>query len=272
MTGKHKDPRIDFPHTDFTPYRCSAPIAGVHKAPEAGSAIDDQILYGQGFHVAAILDDGWAYGQVRPLTGAQGGYVGYVDAGCLSENLATPSHTVSAIKAPVFSTADLKSPVLRFLSFGSLVTAKSTGYYLDIGAGFLHTRHAEALDVSVDTDFVTIAQTYIGLPYIWGGKSGDGVDCSGLVQMALWASGRECPRDADQQEAQLGKGVDIQDDVSGLMRGDLVFWKGHVGIMEDSRSLLHANGHYMKTVREPLSNAARRIQKSAGPITSIKRL
>lgn len=266
-----KDSRTDFPHAAFTAYRCSAPVAGVHKAPDAGSAIDDQLLYGQRFHVASIVDDGWAYGQVQPLTGKQGGYVGFVDAGLLTEDGDAPAHKISALKAPVFSGADIKSPIQAFLSFGSRLSGAPAGDFIHTEQGFVHSRHVDDISAA-QGDFVTLAAQYLGLPYVWGGKSADGVDCSGLVQTALWACGRDCPRDADQQEAALGSPVDITPDLSGLRRGDLVFWTGHVGIMEDAQTLLHANGHFMTTRREPLNDAARRIQKSAGPITSIKRL
>ena len=265
------DSRTEFLNADYQAYRCSVPVAGIHKLPDVNSAIVDQLLYGQRLHVAAIVDDGWAYGQAQALFGDQGGYVGYVDAGLLIKTFGEPSHKVAAIKAPVFTRADIKSPISTFLSLGSLLTAEVKGGFADIGQGYIHVRHIEGLDARSD-DFVSVAGKYLGLPYVWGGKSGAGVDCSGLVQMALWTGGRDCPRDADQQEAALGHDVEVRPDLSGLRRGDLVFWKGHVGIMEDAHTLLHANGHFMMTMREPLNDAARRIQKSAGPITSIKRL
>lgn len=267
------DPRTDFPHEGYTVYQCAAPVAGVHKAPDAGSAIDDQLLFGQRFHVAEIVDDGWAYGQVQPLCAGSPGYAGYVDAGYLTQDITAPSHRVTSLSAPVFINADLKSGILAFYGFGSLVTATDTvGDYVSVAGGFIHVRHVSPIDAPPIDDFVKAAQLYLGLPYVWGGKSARGVDCSGLVQMALWASGQDCPRDADQQETALGQTLKIKPDLSGLNRGDLVFWKGHVGIMEDAETLLHANAHHMMTAREPLNDAARRIQKSAGPITSIKRL
>ena len=264
--------RPNFKPKSAKPYQCCTPVAGVYACPDRNSAIDDQLLYGQIFLVSSSSDDGRAYGQVQPLYGEQAGYVGYVDWRHLKEPKGGSFATISAIKAPVFSRADIKSPILSFLSHGSRVgDGGISGAFLNIGNGYIHTHHLGYEFGRVD-DFVETAKGYLGLPYIWGGKSGDGVDCSGLVQMALWASGRDCPRDADQQEAALGHDVEVRPDLSGLRRGDLVFWKGHVGIMEDAHTLLHANGHFMMTMREPLNDAARRIQKSAGPITSIKRL
>ncbi len=269
------DPRTDFPYPDAPVYRCRAAVAGLHKAPDIGSAIDDQVLFGQTFKLAKTQGD-WAYGQVQPLCGAQGGYVGRVILAALEPAGSAPSHQVNIIKAPIFARADLKSPIQGFLSFGSLITAGAQdGDYVNIGPGYLHAAHltpAGRLGAAYDNDPLYVATNYIGTPYVWGGKSGDGVDCSGLVQMCLWATGRDCPRDADQQEAQLGTDVEIRADLSGLQRGDLVFWKGHVGIMDDAFDLVHANAHHMMTTVEPLNDAARRIKKSAGPITSIKRL
>jgi cell wall-associated NlpC family hydrolase len=120
---------------------------------------------------------------------------------------------------------------------------------------------------------VAVAERLLGAPYLWGGKTSLGLDCSGLVQLALAMSGIEAPRDTDMQERALGRPVDLAPDLAGLRRGDLVFWRGHVGIMQDDTRLLHANGHHMEVASEPLVEAERRIrEKTFGPITSVRRL
>ena len=141
--------------------------------------------------------------------------------------------------------------------------------FIRIGRGhYIHRSHIGPID-TYETDFTAIAERHLGLPYIWGGVSSDGLDCSGLVQSALWSIGQACPRNSGEQQAALGKPIDI---AAPLQRGDLIFWKGHVGIMQDSDMMVHANGYHMKTHSEPLKTAAARIKKSAGPITAIKRL
>jgi cell wall-associated NlpC family hydrolase len=135
---------------------------------------------------------------------------------------------------------------------------------------FIIARHLKPLDES-EPDFVAVAEAYLRVPYLWGGKSVLGLDCSGLVQLSLEASGEASPRDSDMQETQLGRALP-KDDLAGLKRGDLVFWEDHVGIMTDQRMLLHANGHFMQVTREPLQTAVERIAKRGSPVTSIRRL
>jgi cell wall-associated NlpC family hydrolase len=124
-----------------------------------------------------------------------------------------------------------------------------------------------------EPDFVAVAERFVGAPYLWGGKTSLGLDCSGLVQLALAAAGIAAPRDTDMQQAAVGEAIEIRPDLGGLARGDLVFWSGHVGVMLDGARLLHANGHHMLTVIEPLAAAEERIrQAGAGPITAVRRL
>jgi cell wall-associated NlpC family hydrolase len=132
---------------------------------------------------------------------------------------------------------------------------------------YVFAKHVKPLN-EFESDFVSAAEKFLDVPYYWGGKTAQGLDCSGLVQTSLEACGISSPRDTDMQETQLGQNLLIND-LDGLRRGDLVFWKGHVGIMADQKTLLHANGYHMMTVKEPLADAVTRI---ADPITSIRRL
>lgn len=254
--------------------QCAVPVSGLYAAADDSGPLDDQLLLGQG--IKAIRQEGsWTYGEAQPLFGNIGHYLGYVKTEHLrgaSAGRLMANRRICALKAPVFSKPDLKSPITAMLSLGAQVHVGAiSGPYCQVEGGYIHAAHLDALDDYAD-DFVSIAERYLLLPYIWGGTSSDGVDCSGLVRNALWAAGIECPRDASQQEAALGESITITGNLSGLERGDLIFWKGHVGIMMDGEWLLHANAHHMMTQIEPLTEAATRIAKTAGPITAIKRL
>jgi cell wall-associated NlpC family hydrolase len=134
-------------------------------------------------------------------------------------------------------------------------------------AGYLPARHLAPLD-RVEPDFVAVAERFLGTPYLWGGKTNNGVDCSGLVQVALAACGMPCPRDSDMQERALGAPVALADS----RRGDLLFWKGHVAIVRDAATLLHANAFHMMVAVEPIAEALARIEAAGSPVTSVKRL
>jgi len=139
------------------------------------------------------------------------------------------------------------------------------------GGGFVVTRHVTEIDRHA-VDFVELAERFIGTPYLWGGRSRLGIDCSGLVQVTLEASGFTAPRDTDMQQAELGTEVSIPDVLEGMQRGDLIYWKGHVGIMADSVTLVHANAHHMQVAAETLPEAIERIAKLGAEIAAVKRL
>jgi len=233
--------------------------ASLRMAPSADAAQDSEMFFGEVFTVYDRAD-GWAWGQC-----AGDGYVGYVRADQLVPVFATTAR-VSALLAPVFPAPDLKTPVRDLLPMGSLVPVLvAGGDYVKIGEdAFLHRRH---LAPESAQDFVTVAERFLGAPYVWGGRSSAGLDCSGLIQVALMALGQACPRDTDMQQAALGQPVAAAD-----RRGDLVFWKGHVGVMLDGTRLLHANAHHMMVAIEPLDDAVARIEKAAGPVVAVRRL
>lgn len=233
--------------------------ASLRVRPSDDAAQDSELLFGESFTVYDSAQ-GWAWGQA-----ANDLYVGYIRM----QALATPFKTearVSALLAPVFAAADLKTPVRDLLPLNAAVPVQAReGDYANIGPGFVHRQH---LASETSKDFVAIAERFLGAPYVWGGKTAVGLDCSGLIQTALQAVGKAAPRDTDMMEKALGEAVAI----SGAKRGDLIFWKGHMGVMLDASRLLHANAFHMAVAVEPLAEAIARIEKIAGPVTSVRRL
>ncbi|HVV28056.1 MAG TPA: NlpC/P60 family protein [Rhizomicrobium sp.] len=227
--------------------------------PSPDAAQDSELLFGERFTVYDRAG-GWAWGQA-----ANDLYVGYVAEAALTASFAQDAR-IGALLAPLFPAPDLKTPVRDLLPMNAMVPVLGReGDYVDVGAGFVHRRH---LAQQAGPDFVAVAQRFIGAPYVWGGKTAAGLDCSGLVQTALQAAGKTAPRDTDMMEAALGEAVDI----GAIRRGDLVFWKGHMGVMLDEKTLLHANAFHMAVASEPLEDAIARIAAASGPVTSVKRL
>ena len=229
---------------------CRTPSAGILKAPDPDAEQQDQLLLGETFDVLESAD-GWAWGQAR-----RDGYVGYVRLEALAKAETAPTHRVQALRTFGFARPDLKSPPVGAYSMNALVAAGGgANGFLDAGAaGWIFEPHLAAMD-AFETDPVEVALRFVGTPYLWGGRDSQGLDCSGLVQQAFYACGRACPRDSDQQLAAFATHVEP----NALVRGDLVFWKGHMGMMLDGEQLLHANGHHLATVVEPLAGAVARI-------------
>jgi len=259
LAAAHLKGQVDAPrYAQGEKFSIGVSRASLRVRPSDDAAQDSELLFGEGFTVYDRAD-GWAWGQA-----ASDLYVGYIKESALAAPF-VPQARVSALIAPVFALADLKTPVRDLLPLNAQIQVlKRDGDYADIGSGFVHQRH---LETDSEKDFAAIAQRFMGVPYVWGGKTAAGLDCSGLIQTALQAVGKAAPRDTDMMEKALGEAVKTAD-----RRGDLVFWKGHMGVMLDAQMLLHANAFHMKVQAEPLSEAVARIENICGPVTAIKRL
>ena len=252
---------------DGWPRQVRVAVAHVLGAPDAGEALTTQLLFGETVRVFEE-HEGWAWVQADV-----DGYVGYVAAAAISRTVATPTHKIVALSTPAMARPDVKSQPLVDLAFGARVTVEreDNGFGgLAIGA-FIPLPHLVAID-AFEIDFVAVAERFLGTPYLWGGRTRAGLDCSGLVQTALRATGFEAPRDTDMQQAALGTAVNHSPSLEGLRRGDLVFWRGHVGIMTDDAHLLHANGFHMRVVVEPLAETVARIKASVSEVVAVKPL
>jgi cell wall-associated NlpC family hydrolase len=253
--------------------RVVAANAPLKHVPAPDAPLGSEVLRGEAFVVFEETGEGWAWGQLEADA-----YVGYVPRDALGAIDPRPTHRVNVLRTFLYPGPDLKLPPLGFLSLGSRLTlsgtaeTRGTAYLLLAGAsGAVVAGHVEPDDAPAQGDFVGVAERFVGTPYLWGGRTSLGLDCSALVQLALMAAGKGSPRDTDLQEAMVGTAVE-GGAAAPLKRGDLVFWRGHVGIMIDGEYLLHASGHAMAVVIEPLRSAADRMAATAGPPTSVKRL
>jgi cell wall-associated NlpC family hydrolase len=246
-------------------WQCAAPAAAVRKSPEASAEQLDQLVFGEAFD-ALDRKGGWLWGRAR-----RDGHVGWVEAQGLVQPVLAPTHRVSAIRTYAYSEPDIRSNPAALLTLNALVTVEArAGRFAKVErSGWIVERHISALD-EFERDPVAVAERYLGAPYQWGGRESLGLDCSGLVQQALYACGRACPRDADMQAKEAGEAIDR---AQGLRRGDLVFWDGHVAVMIDEARVIHANSHHMAVVVESLAEAeVRNREAGVGEPTAYRRL
>ena len=250
----------------------AAPQAPLRRAPSEQAPMETEALFGERVTVFDTDAEGWAWAQL-----VDDRYVGYLRSEALSKPGQEATHKIAALRTFAFSAPDIKSPPLIALPLGARVAVlgeaedRNARYAMIAPAGAVVMQHVEPVQ-SRAPDCTTIAERFLGTPYLWGGKTNLGIDCSGLVQVALKASGFPAPRDTDLQEAEVGGALPLDAGVPPLRRGDLVFWPGHVGIMRDGKTLLHANSHHMAVASEPLDVARERIRKRGAEITSIRRL
>ncbi|MXN45029.1 peptidase P60 [Shinella kummerowiae] len=238
-----------------TPARVVQPVAALRPKPDSSAGIDTELLFGE---TVRVLDraNGWAW-----VKSDFDGYVGYLPEAALDTGTAAATHVVAVPRTFAYSGPDLKTPAAFALSVGSRLTAVGESEtrgtrYLTLESGqSVVAGHCLSVGETAGDDYVAIAARFLETPYLWGGRSGFGLDCSALVQLSMMMTGRTAPRDSDMQAAGLGTPIERD----ALRRGDLVFWKGHVAIMEDEKTILHANGHTMSVAREGLDAAVERI-------------
>jgi len=242
-------------------------IAPLRMAPSSEAELTTQALKGEQATIYDRNDEGWAWGQL-----SRDGYVGWLPDSSLAAPQAAPTHKVTAIRTFAFPGPSIKLPPLDALMMGSALTVtRQDGAFAITREGWYVPRsHLGNLDL-FEKDFVEVAERFVGTPYLWGGKSSLGIDCSGLVQIALNAAGTGCPRDSDMQQDGLGRDIDSAQR-GKLQRGDLIFWKGHVAIARDADTVVHANAHHMATVIENTADAIARIKAAGNEIAAIKRL
>jgi len=239
--------------------QCVAANAMLRAAPDPAATATSALLFGEHFAVFDI-DKGWAWGQC-----GHDGYVGYVEAAALGNPGAPATHRVSVPTALVFGRPDIKAPVLTDLPFNARVAGvPHDEKFVAAAGGFVHVRHLSAIGADLPLP-LDAARLFTGSPYLWGGRTCAGVDCSGLVQAALRAAGQAAPRDSDQQATTIGVAVALADRAPG----DLLFVPGHVGFIDHGDNVLHANAYWMQTLSEPLAAVLARLP--ADTVVNLRR-
>ncbi len=247
-----------------TRHEVAEPFVALRRTPSHEARLDTQALLGEVVTVYETTDEGWAWGQLE-----SDGYVGWLSAGALGKAGKAPTHKVMIPRTLGFPGPDIKLPPAVALPMGARVAIvkQDERFAITVQGWHLPLVHLTPLKAQ-QKDFVAVAEEFVSAPYLWGGKTSLGIDCSGLVQVASQAAGIACPRDSDMQEIAIGKLSSLGE----LRRGDLVFWKGHVAIAVDGETLLHANAHHMMVEIEPAEETIARIKATGSEVTSVKRI
>ncbi|WP_407176987.1 C40 family peptidase [Bradyrhizobium sp. STM 3562] len=245
---------------------CEA-LAPLREAPSPEAMLSTQALKGERVTIYDRNGEGWAWGQLET-----DGYVGWLPVAALATPIVAPTHKVIALRTFAFPGPSIKLPPTQTLVMGTrLAITREDGSFAITREGWhLPRSHLAGLD-SHAPDYVAVAERFVGTPYLWGGKSSLGIDCSGLVQLSLQAAGLDCPRDSDMQQTKLGRVLDAAA-AKQLQRGDLIFWIGHVAIVRDAETIVHANAFHMATAIENTRQAIARIKAAGSDVVTIKRL
>ncbi len=240
------------------PARIAVAFTDMRKMPDPACGLDTQLLFGEMVQVLERRDK-WLW-----IKNDADGYVGWIDADVADDQTNPATHTVCAPRTFFYPAPDLKLPHKGIRSMGSLlnlveeVEVRGTAYSVLATGEAVISKHIRAVG-NIDNDYVSVAESLLGTPYLWAGTTAFGLDCSGLVQLAMRMAGKHALRDSDMQAASIGTEIDPGVKYKNLQRGDLVFWRGHVGISQGDGMMIHANAHSMNVASEPLDEAIKRI-------------
>jgi cell wall-associated NlpC family hydrolase len=242
--------------------------APLRRDPSHEAPLDTEALKGERVTVYETTGEGWCWAQLQ-----SDGYVGWLPANALAAPGAQPTHKVSALRTLVFPSANIKQQPVEALPLGArlAIVRIDERFAVTASGGFIPVRHVSAIETD-ENDFVSVAEKFLGVPYLWGGKTSFGLDCSGLVQVSLNACGVPCLRDSDMQERNAGARIDMDSLLKNLQRGDLIFWNGHVAIARDATTIIHGNAFHMAVAIEPVAEAVARISATGSEITSVRRI
>jgi cell wall-associated NlpC family hydrolase len=248
---------------DGEPREVIEPHLPLRRSPSPDALLDTEALMGERVTVYETTEEGWAWGQLDADR-----YVGFMPTSGLGAPGPAPTHRVSALRTLVFPTPSFKLSPIGALPLGArLAIKRSEGRFaLTASGGYVPAQHLAPVKTR-EPDFVAVAERFLGTPYMWGGKTGLGLDCSGLVQVALTACGFACPRDTDMQQAALDEAAE-----GPRRRGDLIFWRGHVAIARDASTMIHANAFHMAVAIEPIEQGIARIRANDGEVTTVRRV